>query len=140
MKTPWIPLALGAALLSSACAPRTIYNWNGYDDRLYRHYKNPTDRQTWVESLKTTILESENEGLKPPPGIYAEYGFALFEEGRAKDAVVYFQKERDQWPESRFLMEKMIRNAESRAGAGPGRPAVVPAAAKGPAGALEKTR
>ncbi len=129
-------LALAAALLATGCAPGGLYRWNGYDESLYRHYKSPADRQAWVESLETTIRASEQEGLKVPPGIYAEYGYALFEEGRAQDAIVYFRKEREKWPESRFLMDKMIRNAEKRAGTAP----LAPAATTGPAGALEKTR
>ncbi len=123
-----------AALCAAGCVPPTMYHWNAYDETLYRHYKNPQEREAFVESLKETMLEAEQEGRKMPPGIYAEYGYALYEEGQPQQAVVYFQKERDKWPESRFLMEKMIRNAEKRAGQAP------PAPAKGPAGALEKTR
>jgi hypothetical protein len=122
-------LAMGAA----ACAPTTMYHWNSYDERLYAHYRNPQDRETWVEGLKTTILEAEQRGRRVPPGVYADYGYALYEEGRLPEAIVYFGKERDQWPESRVLMDKMIRNAERR---GPAQAGKAPAAT-GPAGALE---
>ena len=47
-------------------------------------------------------------------------------------AIAYFRREREVWPESRVLMDKMIRNAEIRAG----QPA--PGATKGPAGAAER--
>jgi hypothetical protein len=136
------PLATAAALLATlgagaaGCRPPTMYHWNGYDERLYAHYRNPQDRETWVEGLKTTILEAEQQGKKVPPGVYADYGYALYEEGRFPEAVAYFGKERDLWPESRVLMEKMIRNAERR---GTGQAATAPAAT-GPAGALEGKR
>jgi hypothetical protein len=126
----WAPLAL--ALSASACVPSTYYQWNGYDETLYRHYKTPQERQAWIEGLKTAILEAELRGAKMPPGLYAEYGYALFEEGDAKQAIVYFRKEQALWPESRVLMEKMVRNAEQR-GSQPKPPA------RGPAGATEKT-
>jgi hypothetical protein len=125
-------LALGLA----GCQPKTLYAWNGYDETVYRHYKNPQDREAWVEALKTAILENEQEGRKMPPGLYAEYGYALYEEGAFPQAIVYFQKEKEKWPESRLLMEKMIRNAERQAGRPS--PARAPASTQGPAGALEK--
>jgi len=134
--------SLAAAALLAAlagCAPPTMYHWGSYDQSLYRHYKKPAEREEWVEALRTTILEAEQEGRRVPPGLYAEYGYALFEEARLPEAITYFRRERDQWPESREFMEKMIRNAELRAGKQAGPPALTPAAAQGPAGALEKT-
>ncbi len=125
-------LGIAAALCTAACV-RPMYNWDGYDDSLYHHYKNPQQRETFVENLKTTILDSEQSGLKVPPGIYAEYGFVLYEEGKNNEAIAYFEKEKAKWPESRFIMEKMIRNAQH----GGSR---TPASTQGPAGALEKTR
>ena len=67
-----------------------------------------------------------------PPGLYAELGYALLEEGQTKEAVGYFEKEKTKWPESGFLMDKMIRNAE-RKGSSPAK-----APARGPAGAVER--
>jgi len=128
-----------AALAGAGCASRgTLYHWGDYDEALYRHYRRPQDREEWVESLKTAVLAAEREGRKVPPGLYAEYGYALYEEGVFPQAIVYFQKEREEWPESRLFMEKMIRNAERMAGR-PSPPAPPPGATQGPAGALEKT-
>jgi len=33
------------------CVPKTLYPWGGYDDALYRHYKNPQDRDEFVAKL-----------------------------------------------------------------------------------------
>lgn len=132
-------VAAAVALAATGCVPRTtLYHWRGYDDGLYRHYKNPQDREHWVETLKVIMLESEEQGLKVPPGVHAEYGFALYEEGRFPEAITYFDRERAEWPESRVLMEKMVRNAQGRA-AQRG-PASLAPAATGAAGALETTR
>lgn len=120
------------AAAASGCASQTMYHWGNYDSALYGHYKNPADREAWVTSLKTTVLEAEQEGRRVPPGLYAEYGYALLEEGSSRDAIAYFEKEKAKWPESAVLMDKMIRNA--------GRRPVKPAAATGPATQLEKRR
>lgn len=132
------PLAL--ALAVGACVPSSHYHWGGYNEYLYAHYKAPQQREAWIEGLKTTILEAEQQGERMPPGIYAEYGYALFEEGNTAQAIVYYRKEQALWPESRFLMEKLVRNAEQR-GRQPQPPAQGPAQppTEGPAGSLEKT-
>lgn len=128
---PRLLVALAAAALGAACAPQARYHWGDYDAALYRHYENPADRSAWVESLRTIILEAEQRGDAVPPGVCAEYGYALFEEGQAEAAVPWFQREKDTWPESNVLMEKMIRNAKRRAGQ-------PPPPGQGPAGAVEK--
>jgi hypothetical protein len=132
-------IAVGLALASSGCRPQTMYYWGGYDDALYRHYRNPQDRVAYVEALQTIIAQADQQGLRVPPGVCAEYGYALYEEGRPQEAVPWFQRERDHWPESRILMEKMIRNAQQRVGTAAGPAAAVPAAAQPGPGAPEKT-
>jgi hypothetical protein len=99
------------ALLLAGCAPTTMYRWGGYDKALYDHYKNPQDRQQYVADLAVVIADAEKEHAKVPPGCYAEYGWALFEEGQTAQATAFFEKEAKQWPESKPLMDKLIRNA-----------------------------
>jgi hypothetical protein len=111
-------VAVGAA--AGGCAPKTLYRWNGYDQSLYDHYRNPTDHEAWVAALKTMMLDVEQEPTRIPPGLYAEYGYALFEEGNNALAIAYFEKEKARWPESTFLMDKLIRNARGRPGKPPG--------------------
>lgn len=124
-------LAAAAAIAATGCVPQTRYHWGHYDSALYQHYKTPAEREAWVETLKTTILDAEQLGEKVPPGICAEYGYALLEEGQPDQAASWFQREKTTWPESTVLMDKMLRNAgrKSRQPPPPG---------PGPAGALEK--
>jgi hypothetical protein len=128
MRPLLVALAAIAGLLPFGCAQNTMYRWGGYDQALYDHYKNPQKRDEFVAKLAGVIQEAEAKGGPVPPGCYAEYGWALYEEGRATEAVAYFEKESKQWPESRPLMEKLIRNA-ARAKAPASAPAAVPASA-----------
>jgi hypothetical protein len=125
-----IPLAAG-------CAPRRAYYWGDYDSALYSHYQNPQETERYVERLGEIIQKAEVEKDKVPPGLYAEYGYALFEAGRLDEAIVYYEKERDEWQESVVFMDKMIRNTrrlkESRPGPPPG--GRLPPPADEPAGA-----
>jgi hypothetical protein len=112
-----LTLVAAAALLALGCAPQTKYTWGGYDEVLYAHYKAPQDHEAFVAALKTVIVQSEAHGNSVPPGCYAEYGYALLEEGQSADAIVYFGKERDKWPESRALMDKMVAYAQGKSNA-----------------------
>jgi hypothetical protein len=126
-----VALAAGAG----GCATgKTTYAWGNYDESLYAQYKSPGKHQAYVATLKQIILATQRDGTKIPPGIYAEYGYALYEEGNAAEAVAYYQREIDAWPESRVFMEKMIVVAQRQQKPGP--PAGPPPT--GPATSVEK--
>lgn len=96
--------------LGTGCAPQTLYHWGDYDSYLHSYYKNPAEREQFVEKVVVIIQDAEKSG-RIPPGLYAEYGYLLYESGNYPEAIVYFKKEQDLWPESSFFMDKMIRNA-----------------------------
>ena len=97
-------------MLAQGCAPSRKYAWGEYDTDLYSHYKHPQDREAHLEHLQEYVNTAEAED-RVPPGLYAEYGYCLYELGNIDEAVSYFEKEKAKWPESNVLMEKMIRNA-----------------------------
>lgn len=96
------------------CRAQSRYNWNNYDTKMYAHYKNPAEREDFIKALKEILDDAEPAG-KVPPGIYAEYGFVMYEQGNNQQALLYFQKEADKWPESRAFMTKLIAIANNRA-------------------------
>ncbi len=131
------PLLAAAALVAglSGCATKQyVFAWGNYDDALYSFYKNPGTHQEYVAALKAIILATERDGTKVPPGIYAEYGYALYEEGSATEAIRYYRLEMQAWPASTVFMEKMIAAAERQPRPGP--PAGPPPT--GPATSVEK--
>jgi hypothetical protein len=126
----------------AGCGGHTLYEWRGYENKLYDHYKNPAQQQEFTEAMKEVVLGAEAEG-RVPPGIYAEYGFLLFEQGNSAAAIQYYKKEAARWPESEMLMEKMIAVAEKRfkKPVAPGQPAVsVPPAKPAAAAPQEVSR
>ena len=111
MKTINACILISTLLLVAGCAQPSLYVWDNYDQKLYDHYKNPAEYDQFVEGIKVTIEKGDESG-KVPPGLYAEYGFVLYEKGKFEESLTYFKKESDKWPESRILMAKMISNAK----------------------------
>src|SRR2546421_5218645 len=126
MRPLLVALAAIAGLQPFGCAQNTMYRWGGYDQALYDHYKNPQKRDEFVAKLSGIIQQAEATGGLVPPGCYAEYGWALYEEGRTAEAGTYFEKESKRWAEARPLMEKLIRNAARAKAPAPAAPAGPP--------------
>ena len=106
--------ALVTILALSGCATHK-YEWNDYDTKLFRFYKDPATANDFKSSLQTHLETLETKNTVPPPGLYAELGTLNLEHGDDKTALVYYRKERDAWRESRFLMDTMIKTLETRA-------------------------
>jgi len=92
---------------------KTQYQWGDYEKQLYNHYRNPAEKTEYLEALKEIVEDAIGSNEKIPPGIYAEYGYALLDSGKPFDAIMFFNKESELWPESKFLMKKMVQGAEN---------------------------
>ena len=93
--------------LSGCATNQSLYEWGGYQHDLLKYSKNPGETKKFSEALMVDIQKAE-AGHKVPPGLYAEYGYTLLDAGDVNGAVTYFGKERDRWPESAMLMNKVI--------------------------------
>ena len=112
MRAKVITFIMLMAFGALGCAPSTKYHWGNYENSLYRYYKNPSQVEEMAEALAKIIEKGEQDG-KVPPGLYAEYGYFLFITGNTKEAVTYFEKEKNIWPESSVLMDKMIETTKT---------------------------
>lgn len=105
-------------LLLTGCAYRApIYQWGGYDALLYQSYKNPEKAVDFRIGLEKHIALMEQSKLMVAPGLYAELGTLYMQEGDPKKAVAMYTKERDAWPESKGLMDALIKTTEKRTNA-----------------------
>lgn len=105
------PLLLFTILLIplAGCATEQ-YKWGNYETALYQYYKNPGDLDGFAEELTEMIEKGEPED-RVPPGVYAEYGYVLYVQEKNEEAISYFKKEKNKWPESKHLMDIMIETA-----------------------------
>jgi hypothetical protein len=83
-----------------------MYEWGGYSGTLLTYYKD-ADLPEYAKRLSEAIEKAEAKNIVPP-GLYAEYGYAMLELDRPQDAQLYFAKEKERWPESAYLMDKLI--------------------------------
>jgi len=105
---------LALAVLFSGCVARPgLYYWGDYPNSLYGWKKDATDEKAAAHraELKKLIDTSEKREMRVPPGVYCEYGYMLFLDGDEEQAVVFFEKEAEAYPESgefvSFLMARI---------------------------------
>ena len=110
-------LGLGALLLLPACAPTPRFEWGAYEQALYAYTVNPENRDAYKQSLEQAIARGRARNAVAP-GLLAELGYLHLEDGDADQALQCFQEERSLFPESRVLMDRVIRQLGGAAAGG----------------------
>jgi hypothetical protein len=106
---------VAAGLLAGCAGTPTKYGWGNYENSLYQYYKDPSKAAELASVLQETIQGAEQSQKPVPPGIYAEYGYMLMQQGKSKDALPFFEKEKAKWPESTYLMDSLIQMSSTNA-------------------------
>ena len=112
-------LVLAIAGLAEAKDSPRLYYWSTYEREMFLAYDQPDNedrRMKLAATLLRIIQKSDEAGRKPPPGVVAEYGYFLFQRGEYYSAIDHFRREATMWPESKTLMDRMIRRAQEEAG------------------------
>ena len=100
----------------SCSAKKQMYYWGDYSDSLYHAKKEPgvESLAKHKETLENIIDESKNRNMRIPPGVCAELGYIYAAKDNSKKAIELFQMEKQTYPESTILMERMIMQTEKR--------------------------
>lgn len=111
-------ITLSATVLAGCT--NTRHDWGDYETELYTYYKSPTyeEQQELVNELAKIFARTEKKGVTPPPGLYAEYGTFLFQEGDYPNAIQFYTKEKNAWPESTKFMNSLISTLQRSIDAG----------------------
>ena len=104
---PWLAFL---SLLVSGCAGDP---WEAYDDTLYRALRDATKEavQAHEDLLRRILDEADEAGTLPPPGVAAEYGYALAGRGEAEAGRHFLDLERKHYPESAAFVDALGRAA-----------------------------
>jgi hypothetical protein len=104
------------AVLFAGCAPQkaSMYYFGKTDATLYATKKEPTEENflKLLQSLEDVITQSQQRGLKVPPGIHAHLGYLYLLEKKTEQATASFNEEKRLYPEATVFMERMIEKTD----------------------------
>ena len=108
-------LIAGSVLLLGSCAPGALYNWGNYQTATYSYVKKggtDKDAATLVSTYQYIINKPGGIRGVVPPGIYADYGYLLFTQGKTEEALNYMKMEIGLYPESAVFVGRIIKQIE----------------------------
>jgi hypothetical protein len=122
-------IALLAMLLSTAgaaFADSSRLAWGRYEELIFAGYVKPgsLDPQADVKVLEKDRQAAKSAGKPLPPGWHAHLGMMYFRAGRSDTARRELEAEKEAFPESAVLVDRLLANVSSGAGAANPAPAV----------------
>lgn len=99
--------ACAVALAACAGLGERSYDWGDYDGALYKSTE-PRLAGQELSRLEDHVRAVEQSRGRVAPGLYAELGTMHLQAGNQEQALAYYRKERDTWPESARLMDRLI--------------------------------
>jgi len=112
IKAAAVTLALAGTAVLSGChtAPKTLYQWEGYQPQVYQHLKGESPEQQ-IAAMEKDLQVISAKGNKAPPGFHAHLGMLYSISGKPDQVVAQFEDEKKLFPESAaymdFLLSKM---------------------------------
>jgi hypothetical protein len=118
MKTTIVRITALSVLVLAFTGCSTVsdagYYWGKYPYTYLETIRNPSSESTekHVQELRKIIEFSNEKGLKPAPGVYAELAFWLSKTAGSDENEVnaFFAKEMQLYPESGPFIERLISN------------------------------
>jgi hypothetical protein len=101
-----------AALSGCATAPKTLYQWDGYEPALFQHLLgNGADATARIAKLEAQAQKNAAARLASPPGLHGHLALLYLRAGDPTRARVHLETEQRLFPESRvfvsFLLQKI---------------------------------
>ena len=98
-----------------SCSQPIMYNWCDYERTSYDYYKkqSPESTQALMKTYKKMIAGEQSCQRKVvPPGIHAEYGYLLIQNGQKDLGIDQWRKEIESYPESATFINRIIKLTE----------------------------
>jgi len=101
-------------LIGTGCASNNqLYDWGQYEQTLFVFYHDPAHKEQALNDYLIFVQEHEGNPTLAP-GLYAEAGTFLLEQGDVEGAVAFYRMEHDRWPESQPMLGILIENLEAQ--------------------------
>ena len=101
--------------LFASCTTQTpLYSWGNYEISSYNYLKNTDEKsiQVLIENYQQLIENQTGTRGVVPPGICADYGFFLVQEGKTNEGKEMLMKEIALYPESEIFIGRFIKMIE----------------------------
>ena len=110
-------LCISALVLMQACASKdhSLYHWGSYQDKLYEGFQvenGNTSPDKQLQEMQQEQQKAASKGKALPPGFQAHMGYLFFQTGQLDQAVMAFENEKKQFPESAVYMDFVISKAK----------------------------
>ncbi|ENU31235.1 MULTISPECIES: DUF4810 domain-containing protein [unclassified Acinetobacter] len=109
---------MSIGLVGCAAGPQPLYSWGSYTQQTYLMYNAPEKAtpNAQIIKLEAEIEKAKAKNLAVPPGLYAHLGLLFLQQNNAQKAVEYFQLERQVYPESTVLMDRLLQKMNANVG------------------------
>lgn len=111
--------ALALALGLTACAappPKPLYQWNGYQARLYEYFKNSgANAGEQIAALEAQLQQNEAARLASPPGLHGHLALLYSKMGDDAAARKHLEAERALFPESAAYVDFLLKKSAATA-------------------------
>lgn len=105
-----ICLAVIALVVNSCSSPKSLYSWEKYGQASYNYLKKADEKSVEgiMEQYKKIIYKQKGTRQVAPPGIHADYGFILIQEGKLKEGKEFLKREIVLYPESKIFIDRIL--------------------------------
>lgn len=99
------------SLVGCVSAPKSLYRWGSYPQQTYLMLSAPekASPQQQILILEKDIEKATARNEAVPPGLYAHLGLLNLNINNAPRAIEYFELERQVYPESTVLMDRLLK-------------------------------
>jgi hypothetical protein len=114
MKVSILVFFLAMVLTSCTSTNNILYNWGDYEKASYE-YLNKSDEKSaerLAKRYQEIINYQNNIRAVVPPGVYADYGFLLTQEGNTQLGKEMLRKEIALYPESEIFINRVLKIIE----------------------------
>jgi hypothetical protein len=93
-----------------ATSRQNLYYWGLYEDSIYNMYVEPgkTSNKDEIRRLEEQIQKTVDSGQFVPPGLHAHLAYLYVTQGDYANAMIHFQAEKAQFPESAHFIDGTI--------------------------------
>jgi len=101
-------------MLASCTTQKPLYTWGKYEITSYNYLKKADEKsiQQLIENYQQIIEKQKGTRNAIPPGVCADYGFLLLQEGKTKEGKVLLMKEIALYPESKIFINRILKIIE----------------------------